>query len=171
MNRDKRPGAGRERFQSLKPVGLNTVAFGLVIAVQQILVFPYLSRTVSVEDFSSAVLLVTVSTFVVNVVAGEASNVSLVRGGEYEARRLPWDAARLVVIGAAAVIILVACGAAARVISWDVAIQYGAITTLGMLRTYGVAPDKFQGRFEMVVLVHLSYAVGAAGGLRLVTPQ
>lgn len=157
------------KYQVLKPVGLNTIAFGLIIGIQQILVFPFLSRTVSVADFSSTVLLITLSTVFVNVIAGEASNVMLIRGGSYERLKLPWDAARLVGVGGI-LLALIAVGAAIFFrVPWEVTSQGVAITLLGMYRTFGVSPDKFHGRFILIVYIHIAYVFGAAIGLTLVS--
>lgn len=157
------------RFRSpLHEIGLNTIAFGLVIAVQQILVFPGLSRLTDAAGFSQVILLITLSTIVVNVVGTEASKISLIRSEEYRRRGLPWDTPRLVLVGTVGATALLSAAAILAQIPWHLLIQYVAITTLGITRSYATTPDKYLGAFHRVVLVHAVYAVGAIGGLLLV---
>lgn len=162
--------ASAPRNGFLGAIGLNAVAFALVIAVQQLIVFPALSRIVSVTEFAATILFVTVSTVLVNVLGGEVSNVSLLRHGDRARRRLPWDSPRLLLGGVA----LVTTGAAATMvfapIQPAVTAQFLVVTLLGLLRVSGVAPEKASNEFHLVVVVHGAYAVGAVLGLSLVGP-
>jgi len=155
----------------LREVGLNTLAFGLVIAVQQLLVFPGLGRMTNAVQFSQVILLITVSTIVVNVIGTEASKVSLIRGEAYRRRDLPWDTPRIVLAGMLLVGLAVLLATALGLLPGALALQYGAITLLGIGRSYATAPDKHLGAFGRVVLVHGAYAIGAVGGLLLVRPM
>lgn len=162
--------ASAPRNGFLGAIGLNAVAFALVIAVQQLIVFPALSRIVSLTEFAATILFVTVSTVLVNVLGGEVSNVSLLRHGDRARRRLPWDSPRLLLGGVA----LVTTGAAATMvfapIQPAVTAQFLVVTLLGLLRVSGVAPEKASNEFHLVVVVHGAYAVGAVLGLSLVGP-
>lgn len=152
----------------LRTVGLNAVAFGLIIAVQQILVFPALSRMVDIKAFSSTILLVTLSTVVVNVVGGEASNVALLRSGVYRKSDLPWDSARILVSGLVVFVLSSVIATVVLGLGPTIVVQYIAITALGVVRTYGVTPDKAIDRFGRVVVVHAAYVLGAIIGLLFV---
>lgn len=153
---------------SLRDVGLNTIAFGMIIAIQQILVFPGLSRMIEPVDFAQVILLITISNIVVNVVGMEASKVALIRSEAYRLGGLPWDSPRLVLVSSAAVIPLLVIAAALAQVPWYLIVQYGVITLLGTVRSYATTPDKYQGAFHRVVLVHGIYAIGAVAGLLLV---
>ncbi|MFC0672805.1 hypothetical protein [Brachybacterium hainanense] len=152
----------------LREVGLNTVAFAMIIAIQQLLVFPGLGRMLPPAGFSQVILLITISTIAVNVIGGEASKVALIRGEAYRSRALPWDAPRIVLGGCALIILAVVVLAVARLLPVPIAAPYALITVLGILRTFGTTPDKHRGAFHRVVLAHAAYAVGAVGGLLLV---
>ncbi len=151
-------------------VSLNAVAFGLVIATQQLMVFPALSRIVGDQLFARTILCVTVATIAVNVVGGESSNVALLRSRIYRQQRLPWDFPRLLVAGLGLTSVVLAVLAIIGVVSSVVAVEIGLLVVLGSLRTYGVSPAKSKGRFGFVVVVHATYATGAIGGLLLVDP-
>lgn len=152
----------------MRAIGLNTIAFALIIGIQQIIIFPVLSRLVGDDAFSTTILFVTLSTIVVNVLAGEASNVALLRTGVYRKKGLAWDATRLVLWG----IMMIAVGTAlvliAGPISPIVLMQYFLITAGGMIRTFGLSSYKAYDMFDRVVLVHAAYSVGACSGLALV---
>lgn len=154
----------------LREVGLNTIAFGMIIAAQQLFVFPGLSRMTTAVGFSQVILLITISTIVVNVLGNEASKVSLIRGEAYRRRGLPWDTPRLVLGGMILAALAIVLVTVATSISWELSLQYGLITLLGIARTFGTTPDKHTGAFHRVVIAHGTYAAGALGGLFLVQP-
>lgn len=152
----------------LRDLGLNTIAFGMIIVVQQILVLPGLSRLTTAVGFSEVILLITISTIVVNVIGTEASKVSLIRSEAYRSREIPWDAPRLVLICSSVICALIAIVTVAADIPWQLSLQYAVITLLGIARSYWTTPDKYAGAFHRVVVVHGAYAAGAVAGLLLV---
>lgn len=154
----------------LREIGLNTVAFGMIVAVQQVLVFPGISRLTDATGFSQVILLITISTIVVNVIGTEASKVSLIRSETYRRLGIPWDSPRLVLVSTMAVTILLSAVAMFAQVPGHLILQYLMITLLGIFRSYATTPDKYLGAFHRVVLVHGVYAVGAVGGL-LLTPM
>lgn len=163
--------ASAPRNGFLGAIGLNAVAFALVIAVQQLIVFPALSKLVSVTEFAATILFITLSTVLVNVLGGEVSNVSLLRHGQRALHELPWDSPRLLLGG----MTLVTTGAAAATMVFApiqpaVTAQFLAVTLLGMARVFGSTPEKASNEFHLVVVVHGAYAVGAVLGLSLVGP-
>ena len=152
----------------LREVGLNTVAFGLIIAVQQLIVFPGLGRSLDAAPFSQVILLITVSTIVSNVLGNEASKVSLIRAEAYRRSGLPWDTPRIAAAGGALVLLTVPVVLATGGWPSGTVLQIGAITVLAIVRTFLTTPDKAVGAFGRVVLVHGTYGAGAVAGLLLV---
>lgn len=152
----------------LREIGLNTIAFGMIIAVQQVLVFPGISRLTDATGFSQVILLITISTIAVNVIGTGASKVSLIRSEAYRRLGIPWDSPRLVLVSTMAATILLSVVAIFAQVPGHLIIQYLMITLFGIFRSYATTPDKYQGAFHRVVLVHGVYAVGAVGGLLLI---
>lgn len=118
--------------------------------------------------FSTTILFVTLSTIFVNVVAGEASNIVLIRGARYEQLNLAWDMPRILVYCVAGLVALSGVATMIYSVSWTFTAQLLLLTLLGVARTFGVSPDKFAGRFDLVVYIHVTYAVGAVAGTLLV---
>lgn len=162
-----RPALARLRAP-LQEIGLNTIAFGIIIAIQQLLVFPGISRMTDAAGFSQVILLITLSTIVVNVIGTEASKVALIRSEAYRSKGLPWDAPRLVLLSTLVVGALLALVAVVMQVPWHLMVQYAAITVLGIVRSYATTPDKYDGKFGRVVRVHSIYAAGAVVGLLLI---
>lgn len=149
----------------VRAVALNTLAFAILIGLQHIIIFPMLSRLVTLQAFSTAVLLITISTVTVNVLGGEASNIALLRSGTYSDRGLPWDSPRLVAFGMIFVTIGTAVSAPFHDVDSILIAQALATTLLGMVRSLALAPDKYANKFHLVLSVHFGYAVGALLGL------
>lgn len=152
----------------LREVGLNTVAFGLIIAVQQLIVFPGIARQTSAAEFSQVILFITVSTILSNVLGNEASKVSLIRAEAYRRRGLPWDSPRIAAAGSVAVLLAAVALLGLASLPPQLVLPYGAITVLAIVRTILTTPDKSVGAFHRVVIVHGVYAAGAVPGLLLV---
>lgn len=137
----------------------------MLIGTQQLIVFPVLSRIVDVNSFSTTVLFMTISTVIVNVIGGEASNTSLLRARVYSDNRLPWDSGRIILYGSAflvigsVIVLLMTAGETSFII------QGLIVTIFGMFRTFAVAPDKSVNKFHLVVIVHALYVIGALVGL------
>ncbi|GAA1731998.1 hypothetical protein [Brachybacterium phenoliresistens] len=163
----RRESAGRG---PLHEIGLNTLAFGLIIAVQQLVIFPGLAGRSGPVAFSDLILLITVSTIAVNVIGTEASKVSLIRAPAYRSHDLPWDVPRIVMISAGGAGLLVL---AVWLLGWlpaNAALPCGLIVLLGIARTYATTPDRHEGAYGRVILVHGAYAAGAVAGFLLIGP-
>ena len=155
------------RSRNIRDVGLNTLAFGIYVAAQQLLFFPVLSRIGDNDSFAQVILFVTVSGVIANVIGGEMANTALVRSSTYEAAGLRWDFHLLLLrlVGIAcitAVVVNLFTG-----IPWSLFAEYALITLFTILRLYATAPYKYAERFSVVLLCYTLYALGGILGLYL----
>lgn len=147
---------------------LNTLAFGTIIAIQQLVIMPSLSRLAGPEAFAQQVLFVTIATVAVNVTGVELGNVALARANRYALEQKSWDFGFLVpVLALSGAAILWALAVPLQSSPLD-ALSYGIVVALGVGRSFATACFRYRQRFAPVFGVSVGYGVGALIGLPFV---
>lgn len=151
----------------IKELGANTIAFGLGIVIQQLLVMPVLAKCVSDEIFSEIIIFHSVFNFLCVVVGEELGNVRMIRNNIYASRNLHGDFNFLLFILVGILVVFTNIGWIFVDISYVELILYLVVAILGIIRYYGMTGYRLEQQFNTILLISSFYCIGEVVGLAI----
>lgn len=149
----------------LRDMGVNTIAFGLYIGFQQLVIMPTLSNMSDAATYSGIIIFLSIFHMTCSVIGEELGNTRMLRRKQYEQRGLKGDfhliLLLLILVSAAGLLIV---GSAAGVSAPDL-LGYLLIGAMGICRFFSMAGFKMKLRFGYVLYSNLCYLIGALPGL------
>ncbi|MFC4620457.1 lipopolysaccharide biosynthesis protein [Camelliibacillus cellulosilyticus] len=152
-------------ISKIKDIGMNTVAFGIYISMQQLIIMPLISRLSGDSTFSRIILFVSIFSILTVVIGDELGNTRLVRFKVYNRAKLQGDFyIILVVLIFSFVILSMIANMYIQIPLLDL-LLYILVIVFGIIRFFAMSLYKLQQRFEIILLVNFIYCLGALIGI------
>ncbi len=148
-----------------RPFIENGLAFGLYVITQQLLIMPFLARSIGEDSFGQVILFLAVFNILCNVLGEELGNALIVKARTYSSYRGSGDFAALLAISLTIATVVVALVAIIFRLSPLFILVGGATILIGVVRFYLIAHWKLSLQFRLILVTNLIYALGATTGL------
>lgn len=155
----------RSWFLHLKDFGLNTIAFGIYIMVQQLVIMPMLSKTSNVSTFSKIIFFISIFNIVSSVIGDELGNTRLVRANAYKDKNFFGDFNVILLILIINCLVICVFLNVFIKINWLDLIFYLLITALGIIRYFSMSYYKLKQHFTNILVVNVFYCLGSLAGV------
>lgn len=151
-------------FTHTKDFGLNTIAFGIYITMQQLIIMPMLSKESDVL-FSKIIFFISIFNIITSVIGDELGNTRLVRASTYKDKNFHGDF-HVIILGLIGICLAICVSLNFFVkINWVELLFYILITVLGILRYFSMSYYKMKQRFTEILIVNSLYCLGSTAGI------
>jgi len=152
-------------FIHMKDYELNTIAFGLYITMQQLVIMPILSKATDDFTLSKIILFISIFNIICNVIGDELGNTRLVRYNIYKEKRIDGDFHVILLVSMS--ICFLACIFMNFFLKtrYTILLLYILITLLGIVRYFSITYYKLKQRFANIIIMNATYCLGALVGI------
>jgi len=152
-------------FNHIKDFGLNTVAFGVFISMQQLVIMPLLSKSNNNATFANIILFTSIFNIVCNVIGDELGNTRLVRSNIYHNKNLSGDFNIILVVLIGAFLSVCTIMNLFIRINWMDLFYYMLLIVLGIIRCFTISAYKLKQQFNRIFFLNILYCLGALFGV------
>lgn len=154
----------------LSDIALNTMAFGSVIVVQQIVVYPILAQGLSTDQFGNLLTYIAIANIVASSLGSELGNTRLIMDEKYKISNLNGDFKLLLIINACLSLVLIFVSTvllSGIIVGFYEKLIMACIGVLGVIRLYIAAEYRVDGNFKKILFQNILYVIGVLVGLGL----